>query len=569
MKYAAVSILILASCLFLNIDFVCAQTVTRGPYLQSLGPNSIIVCWRTDSLTDSRVYYGEIPDSLAVFADGDSISTEHRVKISGLTPRTKYYYNIGSSSQVLDSDSMMYFTTGPDPAAPTPVRIWAMGDFGHGNDGARIVKESYKDFAASEGAADFWLWLGDNVYDDGTDQEYQTKVFSGPNGYAELFPNLPFYSTSGNHDYNSICPWQDPITQLPVLCGEDPNTHDGPYFRMIEPPIHGEMGGVPSNLKLFYSFDYGDIHFICLNSELGSWTPAYDWVGVADSDTSFTSPMIEWLKADLAATTKKWKIAYWHQCPYSGQDNFTEASSFQFFCIASRLHFNPVLEKYGVDLVLTGHDHNYQRSYLINGHYYYKDSFTPDMMIDGSSGNDSIGEAYVKYTDGPDAGLGTVYVVQGGCSNVNSYSPIEHPAIYYGRACDTCLGSFILDVDGDRLDGRYLAAHGEIMDRFTILKQSATGINPGAVTFSNAGISPNPVDGTAIVTYTIKKNTDVAIQILDLSGRVVLTFAFKNQEPGKYRETIDFEHAGLSSGVYIVGLSANGESQHFKVSKTY
>ncbi|PJF33296.1 MAG: hypothetical protein CUN57_02545, partial [Phototrophicales bacterium] len=133
---------------------------------------------------------------------------------------------------------------------------------------------------------------------------------------------------------------------------------------------------------------YGDIHFISLNSELGSYNASYNWIGIFNNDTAFTSPMLEWLKDDLEATTRKWKIVFWHQCPYSGQDNFTAENGVQQFSVATRHHFNPIIEKYGVDLVLTGHDHNYQRSYLINGHYFGEDTFTPAMMINGTSGND-------------------------------------------------------------------------------------------------------------------------------------------------------------------------------------
>ncbi|GIV32952.1 MAG: hypothetical protein KatS3mg031_0487 [Chitinophagales bacterium] len=563
MKRAVKNLWTLLPLQLLFCGWLSGQTVTRGPYLQSLGAHSIVVCWRTDIPTDSRVEFGTHPDSLTQSADSSMITTEHRVRLRNLKPRTKYFYRIGSSAQVQASDTLMYFITAPEPGSSARVRVWAMGDFGHGNEGARKVKESYQAFAAREGAADFWLWLGDNVYDDGTDQEFQTKVFSGPNGYAELFPHLPFYSTSGNHDYNSICPWQDPISQLPVLCSQDPRTHDGPYLQLIEPPIHGELGGVPSGLKLFYSFDYGDIHFISLNSELGSWNPDYDWLGVTDNDTSFISPMIEWLKADLAATTKKWKIAFWHQCPYSGQNNFTEASSFQIFCIASRLHFNPILEKYGVDLVLTGHDHNYQRSYLIHGHYYYKDSFTPDMLVDGSSGREDRGEAYVKYIDGPDAGRGTVYVVQGGSSNVNAYSPFDHPAIYYGRACDTCLGSFILDVEGDRLHGRYLAAHGEIMDEFTILKRSVTGIS-ASLPEQNIRLTPNPAEERTLLNYQLQQTGPVLIQLFTPEGRNIFTME-RTQHAGQCSEPLDLSR--LTAGVYLVRVRANGFASHLRLVK--
>ncbi len=535
-----------------------AQQIIRGPYMQSQGPRSIIMRWRTDSLTDSRVYYGATIGATTWHADSATQTTEHRVLITGLTPQTKYYYQVGSSTQILrGNEAQMFFTTAPDTDSHAPVRVWAIGDFGHGNKGEHDVRESYLNFTANH-PANFQLWLGDNAYQDGTEAEFQQNVFDTLNSFGNVFLNLPFYSTSGNHDYNSICPWQ------PSFCGQDPYTHTGPYLSLIDPPTEGELGGVPSHLKLFYSFDYSDIHFVVLNSELGSLTPAYNWLGLLNTSSTFTSPMLEWLKADLAATTKKWKVAVWHQCPYSAQDNFTD-DGIQQFCIASRTHFNPILEQYGVDMVLTGHDHNYQRSYLINGHYGYKNSFTPAMMINGGSGNENFDGAYVKYTDGPNAGVGTVYVLSGNGSEGNSPSSFDHPAIYYGHTCDTCFGSFIFDVNGDRLDGQYLTSTGQVLDKFTILKQSYTGISEEQEAFNHFYVYPNPFREWTGVGYTVVNKCDVKIDVLDVTGKEVYNFSAGTREPGSYVSVLDLDKNNIPDGNYLVRLNCGGIIKYRKL----
>ncbi|HXH18514.1 MAG TPA: metallophosphoesterase [Chitinophagales bacterium] len=535
-----------------------AQTIVRGPYLQSPGATSIIIRWRTDVATDSRVSYGTNISSKTQTADDFIVTTEHRIKLTGLAPRTKYYYSVGSISLALRGDSLLHFTTAPEPGSSAPVRLWAIGDFGHGNEAERLVRDSYLALAAAERPADLQLWLGDNAYQDGTDAEYQAKVFDSIYSFHHVFMNLPFAPSPGNHDWASICNWMDP-------CNTDPYLQTGPYLDIIDPPTEGELGGVPSHLKLFYSFDYGNIHFISLNSELGSLTPAYNWVGVFDNDTAFTSPMISWLKNDIASTDRKWIIAFWHQCPYSGQDNFTEQSSFQFFTFTTRRHFNPILERFGVDLVLTGHDHNYQRSYLINGLYDFKAAFTPDMIINGTSGNDLAGEAYIKYTDGPLADKGTVYVVEGNSSGSNGYSPIEHPVIYWGQACDTCYGSLVVDIEGDRLDARYLTAYGEVLDRFTILKQSSTGI-AGAQPFGYADIYPNPAaGGQTSIRFSLMKKSNVRIDVLDLSGKSLRIFVNEIREPGNYRDVLNLKGAGISNGAYLIRLDCAGVVKVMKV----
>ncbi|MCW5906498.1 MAG: metallophosphoesterase [Chitinophagales bacterium] len=544
-----------------------AQSVTRGPYLQSQGPNSIIIRWRTDSLTDSRVYYGDTLGATTFFKDSTTLTTEHRVLLTGLTPLTKYYYSIGSSSQILrGNDSLLYFKTAPDSNSHVPVRFWAIGDFGHGNQAQADVRESYLRYAQKTKPADLQLWLGDNVYQDGTDAEYQSKVFDTVYGYGNLFPYLPFASTSGNHDYNSICPWQD-ANGLPVLCNINPNNHTGPYLSLIDPPTQGELGGVASGRKIFYSMDYGDIHFVFLNSELGSYNNAYNWTGVLNNSSSFTSPMLDWLKADLQATTKKWKVVIWHQCPYSAQDNFTEENSVQIFCVATRHHFNPIIEQYGADLVLTGHDHNFQRSYLINGHYGGKSSFTSSMMINGSSGKEDLGEPYVKYVNGPLAGKGTVYVVAGNSSGSNAYSPFNHPAIYYGQACDTCFGSFVFDVQGDRLDGYYLTSTDSVYDYFTILKQTWSSLGEDNVAARNIHIYPNPTSGNTEITYSVTTAGKVSIEVLNIHGQVVSYVSAVNSQPGNYREIIDFSNPCLSSGTYTVRINCGGELIYKRIVK--
>ncbi len=552
-------LLVIINCQFSIVNST-AQTLTRGPYLQSPGQTSMIVRWRTDIATDSRVYYGSSLGSTANTVDSTNVTTEHRIKISGLSPATTYYYNIGSTTATLgEPDSLMYFTTAPDTNTSTPIRIWAIGDFGHGNTAEAEVRDSYERFAEREGAADLWLWLGDNVYQDGTEVEYDSKVFDSIYGFKKLFKHLPFASTSGNHDYNSICPWEQP-----GLCGTDPELHTGPYLDFIDPPTEGELGGVPSHRKLFYSFDYGDAHFVCMNSELGSLTSAYNWIGLLNSDTSFTSPMLEWLEADLAATTKKWKIVYWHQTPYSGQDGFTDSFS-QPFCTASRVHFNPIVERYGVDLVLVGHDHNYQRSYLINGHYGKSTTFQPSMLVNGTSGNPDIGEYYYKFTDGPIKDKGTVYVIEGNSSGSNDPSPIEHPAIYWGEACADCWGSFVVDINGDRLDGRYLHYSDTIRDKFTIIKTDWAHADVDETTDSEVfKIYPNPNNGQFRLEYTLAGKSDVRIDLLDISGRTIYSQTAANGSAGTHNESINLDKTTIAAGTYFVRLEIDGVNRYGK-----
>ena len=76
----------------------------------------------------------------------------------------------------------------------------------------------------------------------------------------------------------------------------------GPYYDIFTLPKEAEAGGVPSGTEAYYSFDYANIHFVCLNSE---------------GMSSIGSAMLSWLAQDLAATSQDWTIAFWHRPPYS------------------------------------------------------------------------------------------------------------------------------------------------------------------------------------------------------------------------------------------------------------
>ncbi|HLP19934.1 MAG TPA: fibronectin type III domain-containing protein, partial [Chitinophagales bacterium] len=132
---------LLFAILTLAVCYTTAQSILRGPYLQSPGPNSIIIRWRTDSLTDSRVTYGTTLGSATWHTDSATLTTEHRVLLKGLSPLTQYYYQIGSSMQTMRGpDTQLHFTTAPDSNSHTPVRVWAIGDFGHGNKAEHDVR---------------------------------------------------------------------------------------------------------------------------------------------------------------------------------------------------------------------------------------------------------------------------------------------------------------------------------------------------------------------------------------------------------------------------------------------
>ena len=408
-----------------------AQTVTRGPYLQLQTPQSAVVAWRTDVPTDSRVRYGTAVSTLSSAASDPAPTTEHRVTVSGLSAETRYYYSVGSSSAAFaGGDSSHYFSTAPPVGAVRPVRIWVTGDSGTADTRPRAVRDAYLAFAAGR-ATDAWLMLGDNAYVSGTDDEYQAAVFDV---FFGVLRNTFLWPTLGNHDGYSA----------------NSASQTGPYFDIFTLPAAGQAGGLPSGTEAYYSFEYANIHFVCLDS-YGSPRGAAD-------------PMLTWLAADLASNTRDWTIAYWHHPPYSkgSHDSDVEGE-----LIEMRQQALPVLEAGGVDLVLTGHSHSYERSFLLDGHYGVSTTLVPSMKKDGGSGRETGTGAYRKRA-GVHPRQGTVYAVAGTSGQIGG-GTLDHPAIFFSVAQ---LGSLVLDVEADRLDARFLTSTGAIADSFSIVRST-------------------------------------------------------------------------------------------------
>lgn len=416
--------------------------LTRGPYLQMGTPTSVAIRWRTGAASNSHVMYGPSLESLIWSATESPATTEHEVTLTNLTPGTRYYYSVGSSTQTLVGDATHFFVTAPAVGTPQPTRVWVLGDSGTANANARAVRDAF--YAANGGAswANLWLMLGDNAYNSGTDGEFQSAVFDM---YPATLRQSVLWPTLGNHDGATA----------------DSATGTGPYYDIFTLPRNGEAGGLASGTEAYYSFDYGNIHFICLES--------------FETNRATTGPMLTWLQNDLASTTQKWIVAFWHHPPYSkgSHDSDTDA-------IMSQMRQNalPILEAGGVDLVLAGHSHAYERSFLLDGHYGTSSTLTPGMKVNGGSGRPDGTGAYVKPTAGVAAHEGAVYSVAGSSGQISG-GTLNHPAMFVSM---NVLGSMVLDVEGDRLDARFIDNTGATRDYFTITKGATV---PLAITTSS------------------------------------------------------------------------------------
>jgi len=492
--------------------------VTRGPYLQIGTPTSVVVRWRTDAAVVGRVRYGASPDALDSIVDEAAATTEHIVAIDGLSPDSKTYYAIGSDAVLhAGGDADHFVVTPPAPGASRSTRIWVIGDSGRANADARAVRDAYFDFTAGR-ATDLWLMLGDNAYNSGTDSEYQAAVFDV---YGGILRNSVLWPTRGNHD---------------GIYGGGNND----YYDIFSMPAAAEAGGVPSGSEAFYAFDFGRIHFICLDSE--------------GSDRSAGGAMLSWLEADLAANTQDWTIAFWHHPPYTKGSHDSD-NPFDSGGRMTQMRENalPILEEYGVDLVLTGHSHSYERSFLLDGHYGTSDTFADSMTIDGGDGRAGGDGVYRKPTLAPAPHAGSVFAVAGSSSQVSGGS-LDHPVMVTSL---NILGSMVLDVNGNALDAIFLDDAGATLDEFSIVKDAATGIDAaprGAGALEINSIQPNPARDGARFHYTLPSTGPVNVSVHDTSGRLVATLYDGVRAAGAHVAAWDGRGADggpVGAGVYV------------------
>ena len=517
-----------------ELEHSVVPTLTRGPYLQMGGPHAMTVRWRTDLASNSRVWYGGAPYAIASVADDPAVTTEHEVRVTALPEDSRWYYAVGTSdAQIEGNDEDHTFRTSPAPGSPGPTRIWVIGDAGWNSPGQIAVRDAYSAYTAGR-PTNLWLMLGDNAYNSGLDSEYQAGVFDV---YRSLLRQSPLWPTRGNHD---------------IL-------YDGPgndYYDHFTLPTAAEAGGLPSGTEAYYSFDYANIHFICLDSE--------------GTDRSPNGAMMSWLRQDVAATNQTWILAYWHHPPYShGGHNSDNDLDSEGKMGDMRRNALPILDSTGVDVVLSGHSHSYERSFLLNGHYGPSSTLAPAMIVDGGTGQGADG-AYVKRTLGSGPFEGAVYVVDGSSGNVSG-GLLNHPVMVSSQAV---LGSFVIDVAGNRLDARFLTSTGAVTDSFTILKGPGfvgAGEPPVEPGLRLALASPNPSGSTQRIGFTLPRAGRAHLAVLDATGRRVATLVDGNRPAGLHQATWagrDARGRAVAPGVYFAVLEFGGERRASRLVRT-
>lgn len=406
----------------------------REPYLQMMSPNAVTLRWQSEKEFDGVVNYGFKPDQLNNIEKEHVTGEEHEIRLSGLKPATKYFYSAGDGNNTEFKGKEFWFKTAPDKTAQdktNPVRFWVTGDQGYPNPIQNQVRDAMLGWLKENPRADtnspqldFWLTTGDNAYRSGSNEQFQAGFFAP---YKNILRNTPVWPAYGNHDARR---WA--------------------FFDIFSFPINAESGGVASGTENYYSFDYANIHFVMLDTQ--------------DSDHDTNGDMLSWLKKDLQKTKQQWLITVFHHPPYTkGSHNSDSKRDSRGRLVSVRENILPLLEKAGVDLVLSGHSHMYERSELINCHYDSSSTFK-ESMIRGK-------EIYNKKENGISGNSGTIYTVIGSSSKVDT-GPLDHPAMPYSLRE---AGSLLFDVNKNRLKAYFINKEGLVRDKFEVVKGVKTG----------------------------------------------------------------------------------------------
>ena len=497
--------------LAINSSSLYAQTLTRGPYLQMGNQTGVTIRWRSSTATNSRVTFGTVFGTYTTTVDSATVTTEHIVRISGLTPDTKYYYTIGSTTATLQATNTNYVTTVPPANTTRKLRFLALGDCGNASTNQIDVKNAAISYLGANDL-DALLTIGDNAYSAGLDAtEFQPEFFDIYKN--DLFKNKKLYMIPGNHDYGNS--------------SANTGVRNNDYYKNFTLPTAAELGGTASGTEAYYSYDIGDVHLVALDSygmENSNTTKLYDTLGA----------QCVWLKNDLAVNTKRWVVVYFHHPPYT---KTSHTSDTELDLVAVREKFVRILERYGVDLILCGHAHGYERSYLLKGFYNTYASPLLDANFNAATHTATGNTQNAKY-DGTASSCpytynsgqfnhGSVYVVSGSSGQLGGTTAgYPQNCMYYSNVTNG--GSFYFEVDSNRLDAKFLSYSGTggsvvpvIRDQFTIFKDVNKTTNTTVAT--NA---PLTLTASWRGTYYWPNNGGATTQSVTISNATNGTFSY-------------------------------------------
>lgn len=368
---------------------------------------SMAVTWRTDTTVSESIAQVTVNLPTIFLADsartvvgswqdiqGDGVTGRfHSVILSGLTPATTYTYRVGSGPA---ASEWFAFRTAEAGSAPLTFIYFGDSQIGSKSLFARVIRQAYR----STPDAALMVFAGDLV-DGGSGKIPHNDEWGDWHAAAGFITSeVPVLATPGNHEYYHP---------------EEREKRDlNSYWRAgFTLPENG-----PEGLEeTAYTVDYQGVRFIFINSDK------------MIRNEAFARAQTEWAEGLLRNNPCNWTVAVFHHPVYSTsarRDN-----------TVIRENLKPLFERYGVDLVLTGHDHTYARGIVM------------------PEGRDMKGKP-----------AGPVYVV-----SVSGSKQYQQDAKQWWQVglTNTQLWQTV-STDGNRLEYRAYDASGSLADQFTVTR---------------------------------------------------------------------------------------------------
>ena len=397
-------LMVLMVLMAMNVQAVMADSVAVADQVAlswTASPQTTqTVVWRSTAAAGTVQYMKESQktadfsgamEKTAVSSSLNATYNHFEATLEDLEPGTTYVYRVGSDNSWSKTAN---FTT--ETADTESFSFMDLGDVQEGESTdpfKELLAQAYANFPDIR----FALCNGDLI-----DEPNSTKEWEAFYKAAEgVFDHIPLMTALGNHEGSNSS-----------------------YFKSMVLPQNGPDG----YKEQFYSFDYGNAHFVVLNSNFMT-------------NAAEAQPLVDWLKSDLKNSSKKWKFAVFHHPPYGVNAG---NSGDETICSMIQEKWLPVLEDGGVDMVFVGHQHMYMRTYPI------KD-----------------GEVQEKQTDG-------ITYVMVNSSDKYYVNPETHDyikTVNYGQEDGTNIYS-VVKINGNVLTLTSMCTDGSVKDNYVINKSS-------------------------------------------------------------------------------------------------
>lgn len=314
-----------------------APVLVRQPYLQQVTAAGARIVWATQESGQAEAWIHRPDGTTTTLAAASTLFPatatglatdyhQHVVDVTGLAASTTYPYDIRVNGVDLNAEADS-LTTAPARGTGT-VSFVAFGDSGTGSAEqqqiASLLARDTFDFAVHGGDLAYGASNGTGAATHKSTDDFFFSI------YRNWLRSRPMFPSMGNHDSRSA------------------NSDGRPYKDLFVLPEHAATSTYPDHAERYYSFDYGPIHVVVLDTEL------------AFQDTARRDAQLAWMDADLAATTQPWKVAVFHRSPYSsGGEHGSD--------LAVRAAFGAVFDRHGVQLVISAHEHDYERTVPLTG----------------------------------------------------------------------------------------------------------------------------------------------------------------------------------------------------------